>query len=165
MSNDLKFNEEKKSNYEQINILNFIKANDNFKSTENNDKENENTNYKEVKNEIVKDDNVIVNQKNTSKEILTYEEFKKLFERQIKGEELTEEELIQLKNAAPIYFEELQKEETNKFENIEEKESVLTPYKNNNSYYGFANKNFILYVFIIAVFIALMLSVIFQSVN
>lgn len=181
----------KELNHQQVNMLKFIKSNSEFKQHENNDivKHNseinihvlEDTNdivttdvkdtpYEHVEANIVKDgsaemtDVVSQNQKDASEKVLTYEEFKLLFEKQLKGQQLTEEELMQLKNAAPLYFEELQKEQMNGMEEKEEKGSVLSPYKK-NPYYGFANKNFILYVFIITMVIALMLSVILQSVN
>ena len=130
--------ENDKPSSKEINIKDFI----------------EKTNNKvEEKNEVI---NSNANIDDDSEKVLKLQNYQELKERFERGENLSLEELQTLRRLAPLY----EKEE----EKVKEEGAVLSPYKKNN-YYGFANKNFMLYVFIIAIFIALVLSLIFQSVN
>ncbi len=160
----------KVKNYETINMYNYIEnlnngnnISDIYKSGENGIVINENENDV-FRVEINKDERKIESEfitKDGDNRIIAIS-FDELFNKFLNNE-LSKEEFLGMINIDELNEEQL-KQLRDYLVKSEEKEKgpTLTPY---NNPYGFANKSFILYVFIIAISIALVLSIVFQNVN
>ena len=149
-------------NHKEINMLNFINANDEIKKqaqkdiiTHSNDMDihviestndivvTEDKDY-HVDAHMVKDGKAqaqresLQDTKDISSRILTKEEYQELVNKYARGEELTLEELESLKRTSEYYIDQGETLE----DVMQEKGSVLSPYKNTN-YSGFSFSNFI----------------------
>ena len=149
-------------NHKEINMLNFINANDEIKKqaqkdiiTHSNDMDihviestndivvTEDKDY-HVDAHMVKDGKAqaqresLQDTKDISSRILTKEEYQELVNKYARGEELTLEELESLKRTSEYYIDQGETLE----DVMQEKGSVLSPYKNTN-YSGFGFSNFI----------------------
>lgn len=163
---------EEELNYEEVDMLEFIKSNKQIQEAAKDEKITHNkpmqTHVVEKTNDIVytenhldhveakviKDgnaemtDEVKQDELNVESRILSEEEFKEYTDRFARGDDLTKEELEALRRTYNYY-----KEHEMEVPTLEEKGTVLSPYNNKNGYYGFANNNMVTYLVILTTFL------------